>query len=123
MLACDDGWPSWKEKIPLLRSLALFAGASWLTGAAALAGQGDDIMQGKTLVELNCAQCHAVDRTSASRHKDAPPLRTLSQRYPLNALEEAFAEGISTGHSDMPEFTATPEQINAILAYIRSLDH
>ena len=81
----------------------------------------DDIDAGRALVETNCAGCHAVANTDASRHPDAPPLRILSQRYPLENLEEAFAEGISTGHPDMPEFIATPEQIAAILAYIGSL--
>jgi mono/diheme cytochrome c family protein len=85
--------------------------------------EANEIEQGKTLVELNCARCHSVDRTSESSHADAPPFRTLSQRYPIDALEEAFAEGISTGHPDMPEFVATPDQIGAILAYIGSLNN
>jgi len=37
-------------------------------------------------------------------------------------LEEALGEGISTGHPDMPEFVATPTQIDAIVSYIKSLD-
>lgn len=55
-----------------------------------------------------------------SRPPDAPPFRTLSQRHPLRDLEEALAEGIVTGHPDMPEFMASPDQINAIIAYIAS---
>ena len=35
----------------------------------------------------------------------APPLRTLHQRYPIDSLGEALAEGISTGHGDMPDST------------------
>ncbi len=99
-------------------------GMAWLAVLMALGtalAQADDIAEGKALVELNCARCHAVDRTSESKHADAPPFRTLSQRYPIDALEEAFAEGISTGHPDMPEFVATPGQIGAILDYISSL--
>jgi mono/diheme cytochrome c family protein len=79
------------------------------------------ISRGEALVKANCARCHAVERSDGSRHPDAPPFRTLSQRYPLQDLEEALAEGISTGHPDMPEFTAEPDQIDAILAYIGSL--
>lgn len=100
-------------------------GMAWLAVLMALGtalAQADDIAEGKALVELNCARCHAVDRTSESKHADAPPFRTLSQRYPIDALEEAFAEGISTGHPDMPEFVATPGQIGAILDYISSLN-
>lgn len=94
---------------------------SLLSAGTVFAGQKEDVERGKALVELNCARCHAVGRTGESSHPSAPPFRTLSQRYPIDALEEAFAEGISTGHPDMPEFRATPEQINAILAYIDSL--
>ncbi|RLP23104.1 cytochrome c [Mesorhizobium sp. YM1C-6-2] len=100
-------------------------GMAWLAMLMALdsaSAQTDGIAEGKALVELNCARCHAIDRTSKSDHADAPPFRTLSQRYPIDALEEAFAEGISTGHPDMPEFVATPGQIGAILDYISSLN-
>ena len=47
--------------------------------------------------------------------------RELAKRYPINALEEAFAEGIVTGHPGMPEFEATPKQIADIVAYISSI--
>lgn len=76
---------------------------------------------GKALVEVNCARCHAVGKTDRSNHPDAPPFRTLSKRYPISDLEEALAEGISTGHPDMPEWTASPDQIEAIITYISTL--
>ena len=40
----------------------------------------------------------------------------------IERLAEALAEGISTGHPDMPEFVAAPEQVDAIIAYIRSIN-
>ncbi|MGU3576049.1 cytochrome c [Brucellaceae bacterium C25G] len=76
---------------------------------------------GKKIVETNCAGCHAISTDDKSTHKDAPAFRTLSQRYPIDALAEAFAEGIYAGHPDMPEFQASPEQIDAILAYMTSI--
>lgn len=81
----------------------------------------DPVSHGKALVETNCARCHAIGKTDKSPHPDAPAFRTLSQRYPIADLEEALAEGISTGHPDMPEWVASPDQIGAILAYIESL--
>jgi mono/diheme cytochrome c family protein len=101
--------------------------STWVVGltmalvTAFPAAAGSRISRGEALVKANCARCHAVERSDKSRHPDAPPFRTLSQRYPLQDLEEALAEGISTGHPDMPEFTAEPDQIDAILAYIGSL--
>jgi len=91
-------------------------------GAATYPAHAESLVQqGKALVETNCARCHAIGATDMSNHPDAPAFRTLSQRYPVDALAEALAEGISTGHPDMPEFVASPQQIDAILAYIGSL--
>jgi|APThiThiocy_cv2_1041547.scaffolds.fasta_scaffold00069_12 mono/diheme cytochrome c family protein len=89
--------------------------------AATPATADSRISRGEALVKANCARCHAVGRSDESHHPDAPPFRTLSRRYPLQDLEEALAEGISTGHPDMPEFIAEPDQIDAMLAYIGSL--
>lgn len=76
---------------------------------------------GRRLVEINCAECHAIGRNDKSAHRDAPAFRMLSKRYPISALEEAFVEGILTGHPDMPEFVAEPEQVADIIAYIESI--
>lgn len=80
------------------------------------------IVLGRSLVEANCSRCHAVRSSGRSPHPDAPAFRLLSRRYPIEALAEALAEGISTGHPDMPEFVASPAQIDAIIAYIRSIN-
>lgn len=95
--------------------------ALFLSGLA-VAEEDMQVAYGKALVETNCAACHGIGADDRSAHAEAPELRTLSQRYPLDALEEAFVEGISTGHADMPEFLATPEQVAAIIAYIDSLE-
>lgn len=100
----------------ILLGVAIFAGAP-----AASAQDNAQIAYGKRLVEKNCARCHAVASTGRSTHPDAPPFRLLHRRYPIEDLEEALAEGISTGHPDMPEFVADPQQIGAIVAYIRTL--
>lgn len=78
--------------------------------------------EGRRLVEANCSACHAVGRADASPHHDAPPFRMLSESFPIDALEEAFSDNrIYSGHPDMPEFIATPEQVEAIITYIASL--
>ena len=93
---------------------------SVMTGAAR--AQDADVEEGQALVELNCSGCHAVGRRDASPHPQAPLFRKLSERYPLDALEEAFASGyITSAHPDMPDFVARPDQVDAILAYIGSI--
>jgi mono/diheme cytochrome c family protein len=100
----------------------LLVAAALLPAASVKADDFRQIDYGRRLVEENCSRCHAVTSTDKSSHPDAPPFRTLSRRYPIEDLAEALAEGISTGHPDMPEFVATPAQVGAIIAYIRSIN-
>jgi hypothetical protein len=47
-----------------------------------------------------------------------------SSRYPVEALAETLAEGISVGNPDMPEFVFEHDEIAEILAYLKSIqDH
>ena len=99
------------------------AGVAFALAAASPAWAVDNpAAMGLRLVEKNCARCHAVGAAGASPHTEAPPFRDLHNRYPPEALGEALAEGISTGHPDMPEFVLTPAQVAAIIAYIGSLN-
>ena len=77
--------------------------------------------RGEGVLTTNCARCHAVGRTGDSTHPEAPPFRTLEQRYPIDVLAEALAEGLSSGHPDMPEFRFEIDDVNAILAYLKSI--
>jgi len=74
--------------------------------------------RGMALVSHNCGRCHAIDSKDESTHPAAPPFRDLLQRYPIDALEESFIDSIYSEHPDMPAFTVTPEQLDAILYYI-----
>jgi mono/diheme cytochrome c family protein len=78
--------------------------------------------RGKAFARTNCARCHAIDRVSESPLKIAPPFRTLHQRYPIETLEEALAEGLNTGHADMPAFELNPDQIRDLLSYLKTLE-
>jgi mono/diheme cytochrome c family protein len=77
--------------------------------------------KGEVLITKNCARCHAIGATGESTHKEAPPFRQVVTRYPLENLAEALAEGIVSGHADMPEFVFQPDEIDAILAYLGKL--
>ena len=90
-----------------------------LTPAAAASPQEQ---RGKTFALNNCAKCHSIDRVTASPLTIAPPFRTLHERYPIETLSEALAEGISTGHPTMPAFQLDPDQIGDLLAYLKTLE-
>ena len=83
--------------------------------------RGEIERRGRTLLAANCSRCHAIDRTGNSTHREAPPFRVLGQRYPIDSLAEALAEGLVTGHPDMPEFVFEIQDVGAILAYLNSI--
>ena len=88
-----------------------------------MAGQSaaaQDVKRGEDLLTRNCASCHSVGRSGESP-QNAPPFRTLGQRYPIESLEEALGEGIMSGHPDMPEFRFDAKDVGAIIAYLKSI--
>lgn len=83
--------------------------------------QADFVAAGLALAKANCGRCHALGLTDESPHKDAPPFRLVAERYPSENLAEALAEGIVSGHPDMPVYVFRPDEIEAFLAYLDSL--
>jgi cytochrome c len=78
--------------------------------------------RGFAIVQAYCARCHAVERIGDSPLPAAPPFRVLHERYPIESLEESLAEGIVTGHPDMPEFSFDSGQVGDVIAYLKSLE-
>lgn len=77
--------------------------------------------RGAALVAERCAMCHAVGQRDESLEPQAPPLRTISRRIPLDRLETQLAAGLLGGHPTMPKFTFEPRDVSAIMRYLRSL--
>lgn len=90
-------------------------------GAAVAAAEKDLTAKGEALVKANCARCHATGKEGTSPHPDAPPFRTLSSKYPVEDLAESLAEGIVSGHPDMPIFVFSPTDVAAIIDYLNSI--
>lgn len=85
------------------------------------AENADAIAKGKRLVEASCAACHGVGASDRSHDAQAPELRKLYKRYPMDDLEDAFDQGLFSEHPDTPDFEPTKEQIGQVVAYIRSI--
>lgn len=113
--------------MPMTRLLQACAALLTLGGAAVgcgplwAASEEDTVAKGRALIEANCARCHAIGMEDVSHHEQAPPFRVVVTRYPPENLAEALAEGIMSGHPDMPEFVFQPDEIEAILAYLGTL--
>lgn len=94
-------------------------GALTLTPAAAEPSLAD---KGRVTLDAKCSRCHAIGVEGTSPHAEAPPFRDVVKRYPPESLEETLAEGISSGHPDMPEFVFTPAEIGEVIAYLHTLE-
>jgi mono/diheme cytochrome c family protein len=79
------------------------------------------VKKGEALVRENCSRCHAIGKEGDSPHPPAPPFRTLSTKYPVEDLAESLAEGIVSGHPDMPIFVFGPHDVEAIIRYLQSI--
>jgi mono/diheme cytochrome c family protein len=95
---------------------ALFA----LAGPAAAQDQAQRD-HGAALTQRFCAGCHAIGRNGKSPNPAAPPFRELHRRYSIDNLAEALAEGMLVGHPAMPEFQFQPQDIRAIISYLKSI--
>ena len=85
------------------------------------AQEKDLAAEGRALAEQHCARCHSVDKSGESKLPEAPPFRTFAAKWPVENLEEALAEGIVTGHPDMPVFQFEPDQIAALLEHLTAI--
>ena len=108
-------------KASLSGSAARIVALGLLATFAANANAQDDTTtrqrrQGQSIVVNKCSSCHAVGRFGKSPNPKAPAFRTLHERYPIESLAEAIAEGPLS--PDEPEFTFSGREVGAILSYI-----
>lgn len=108
--------------LALLRSIALTATIVNAAVATDILAADDLVAKGNRLAQENCSRCHAIGPRGRSPLREAPPFRTLHERYPVEQLGEAFAEGIVVGHTAMPNFVLQPTQIAALVAYLETLE-
>jgi cytochrome c len=105
-----------------MRLLQISLFALLTSSAAAQPGLEPAAQRGLTIARTHCVRCHSIDRVTASTLAIAPPFRTLHNKYPVENLQEALAEGISTGHPTMPEFRFDPGQVNDLISFLKSLE-
>ena len=82
---------------------AMWCLALLMFGASGALAAPTDASQGKALLEKNCGRCHSLEATGTSPLPQAPPLREVYLKYPIDQLEEGFAEGMGSRHRDMPQ--------------------
>src|SRR4029079_18867172 len=104
---------------PILILVCVFANVAIANTAFA---DAQSVRRGKAFAQANCSQCHSIDRFTRSPRAAAPPFRTLHNHYPVETLEDALGEGLSTGHPRMPEFRLDPRQVGDFIDFVKSLE-
>lgn len=105
-----------------MKRLVILAAATAALSTSTASALSPAAQRGFVFVNANCATCHAVGRFGDSPLAIAPPFRTLHERYPVESLAEALAEGIVVGHPTMPQFTLDPAQIDDVITYLKTLE-
>jgi mono/diheme cytochrome c family protein len=100
---------------------AAFALVLLTLGTSAAPAANVAAKEGKAILEANCGRCHAIEAKGESPLPKAPPLREVYLKYPIDQLEEGFAEGMGSKHRDMPQIPFSDDQVAAILAYLGSI--
>ena len=96
----------------LLAALAASLSQSGATAAASVAA-------GEKLSQLWCANCHVVSSDQTSGNPDVPPFSEIADKSDLTA--EQIETLLSGTHPVMPDMSLSRAEIDAIVAYIRSL--
>ncbi len=101
----------------------LLAGACAAHGSshAATAEMDARIAAGRAIAETQCVGCHAIGAEGESHNPQAPEFRTLAERYPGSTLDDILSFGLLEGHPSMPDFRFDPRELDAITAYLRSI--
>ncbi|WP_146006656.1 c-type cytochrome [Bradyrhizobium forestalis] len=77
------------------------------------------IAEGHRLAQAWCQSCHAVEPHMAGFFDEAPSFQAIADRHGTTALSlKVFWR---TSHQNMPNLVISPEQAEALSAYILSL--
>jgi mono/diheme cytochrome c family protein len=101
-----------------LTSLVLIIIATAKTIGAARSGTETE---GKAILENHCARCHSIGASGESLFHEAPPLREIYLRSPIEQLSQGLAEGMGSRHREMPQIQFSTEEVAAILDYLGSI--
>ncbi len=115
----DPRMPDWQMTMEQAQDLAAYILTLKAPGQAEMANS--PAARGRELLAAKCAPCHAIYGRGDSALAQAPPFREVVTRYLPDALQEALAEGIATGHEAMPQFEFSPDDITSIIAYLGTL--
>jgi mono/diheme cytochrome c family protein len=101
--------------------MAFVLNSSFAHAGSKVSGNEAEIERGRSIARANCARCHGIGPNDQSPNEEAPPFGRIVERYPIQYLAEALAEGIVVGHKEMPPFEFQTPEIESLLAYLGDL--
>jgi len=107
--------------IMLRKSRTILVAAMLVLSSGTALAQTTSLERGRELIQQACAQCHAVGLTGDSPYKSAPRFRELNLHFPMDGLTQALTEGMIFGHPQMPSFKFSPNQVQDIIEYLKSI--
>lgn len=91
-----------------------------------LAGDGriadENACRGARIAAVNCSRCHEIGAQGSSPHPLAPSFGAIARQYPLDYLRNTLEGGPDAGHLGMPAIEIGAAEIEALRAYMRSLN-
>jgi mono/diheme cytochrome c family protein len=101
-------------RLPLLLVI-MFA-----TSAMAEAQEPGNVIRGEAYARQRCAECHAIDRqTEYSPVRAAPRFERLANTPGMTGM--ALTAWLYSSHKTMPNLIVRDENLDDLVAYIRSL--
>lgn len=102
----------------ILSLLFLFSVVHTAAGASRPPGSRT-IAEGHRLARAWCQTCHAVEPHMIGVFDEAPGFQAIADRHGTTAL--SIKVFLRTSHQNMPNLVISPEQADALSAYILSL--
>ena len=101
------------------RAAFAFLAALTFFGFAMPAKAGGDVVRGASIAKRWCVNCHVVSADQKSAKVDVPTFADIARRRPD---DHALSNFLLDPHPPMPNLSLTRQEIDDVVAYIRSLD-
>jgi mono/diheme cytochrome c family protein len=101
------------------RAALAFVAALASFGCAMPASAGGDVARGAVIAKRWCVNCHVVSADQTSAKVDVPTFADIARRRPDDRALSSF---LVNPHPPMPNLSLTRQEIDDVVAYIRSLE-
>jgi mono/diheme cytochrome c family protein len=81
----------------------------------------DLVKRGEAILSGDCAMCHAVHGSGFGAPGGIPSFSAIARRSDFAELRRELQSGVTSGHPAMPTVSLSGSEIEAVLAYLHTL--